>query len=76
MDEIDDFVLSPFREIVAVGKTTVENATDSDRMAKTGQNLVKEGERALKRLEPLCAKNLNDYGNEFMSTLKENGKEH
>jgi hypothetical protein len=43
-------------------------------MLKAAQSLVKEGERALKRIEPLCRKHLDEYGSNFLDALKENGE--
>ena len=74
MDEIADFILTPFREIVEKGKTAVENADNTQPMLKASQNLVKEGERALKKIEPLCKKHLEEYGSNFVDAIKENGK--
>ena len=82
MDEaVEDLVISPFRDVVEKGKVAVENATDANpraprEMLKTAQNLVKEGERALKRIEPLCKKNLSEYGSNFVDALKEDGALH
>ncbi|KAF7562489.1 hypothetical protein G7046_g1630 [Stylonectria norvegica] len=72
MDDIADLVLTPFREIVEKGRTAVENAGDTQPMLKTSQNLFKEGTRALKRIEPLCKKHLDEYGSNFLDALKEN----
>lgn len=74
MDDIADFVLTPFREIVEKGQTAVENAGDTQPMLKASQSLVKEGERALKKIEPLCKKHLEEYGSNFLEAIKENGK--
>lgn len=74
MDDIADLVVTPFRDIVEKGQTAVENAGDTQPMLKAAQSLVKEGERALKRIEPLCRKQLEEYGSNFLDALKENGK--
>lgn len=74
MDDIADFVLTPFREIVEKGQTAVENAGDTQPMLKASQSLVKEGERALKKIEPLCKKHLEEYGSNFLEAIKANGK--
>lgn len=72
-DDVADLVLTPFRDIVDKGKTAIVNAGDAQPMLKASQSLVKEGERALKRIEPLCKKNLDEYGPNFLAALKENG---
>ncbi|KAI1336304.1 hypothetical protein F5Y15DRAFT_395220 [Xylariaceae sp. FL0016] len=75
-DEAERLVVAPFREIVEKGKTATENAKeagdDAAAMLKAAQNLVKEGERALKRIEPICAKNCEEYGANFVDAIKEN----
>ena len=76
MDEaIADLVLGPFKEIVSQGNTAIENARDaeSEQMLKAAQALVKEGERALKKIEPLCRKNFDEFGANFINALKDNG---
>ncbi|KAM5348209.1 hypothetical protein ACJ41O_008033 [Fusarium nematophilum] len=72
MDDVADLVVTPFRDIVEKGRTAVANAGDGQPMLKAAQTLVKEGERALKRIEPLCRKHLDEYGSNFLDALKEN----
>lgn len=75
MDLLNDLVLTPFREMVEKGKVALENSRDDHpAMAKASQALVREGERALKKIEPLCKKHAQEYGHNFMDALKENGK--
>ncbi|CAJ0549329.1 Ff.00g029420.m01.CDS01 [Fusarium sp. VM40] len=72
MDDVADLVISPFRDIVDKGRKAVENAGDDKTMLKASQSLTKEGERALKKIEPLCRKHLDEYGSNFLDALKEN----
>ncbi|KAH7150037.1 hypothetical protein B0J13DRAFT_281763 [Dactylonectria estremocensis] len=72
MDDVNDLVVTPFRDMVEKGRTAIENAGDDKPMLKASQALVKEGERALKRIEPLCRKHLDEYGSNFVDALKEN----
>ncbi|OIW31677.1 hypothetical protein CONLIGDRAFT_235012 [Coniochaeta ligniaria NRRL 30616] len=78
MDEdVQNLVLAPFQEVAEKGKTALENATDaglskSDDMLKAAQSLAKDGERALKKLEPLCKKLWDEYSTNFVVALKEN----
>ncbi|KAK6448439.1 hypothetical protein FP744_10004689 [Trichoderma asperellum] len=72
MDDIADLVLTPFRDIVEKGRTAVQNAGDTQPMLKASQALLKEGERALKRIEPLCKKHFDDYGPNFIAALRDN----
>lgn len=74
MDDVVELVVAPFQDIVEKGRTAIENSGDSQPMLKASRALVKEGERALKKIEPLCRKNLDDYGSNFLDALKENGK--
>lgn len=75
---VEDVVLAPFRDIVAHGEAAVKNAEISGdgEMLKAAQVLVKEGERALKRLEPVCRKSFEEYGSSFVDSLMENGMRH
>ena len=60
MEDVTHFVLNPFQEIVDKGKEALGNAGDSQPMSKAAQSLVKEGERAIKKIEPLflCRRSL------------------
>ncbi len=78
-DEVERLAVAPFREIVEKGSVAIDNAPSADEetsplMLKAAQSLVREGERALKRIEPLCAKNFDEYGVNFVDAIKENGK--
>lgn len=79
-DDVHILVLAPFLDIVEKGKIAMRNSKDaepplSEDMCKTAQKLVQEGERAVKRIEPLCKKHLEEYGANFVNALKENGTE-
>lgn len=74
MDSVDDLVLTPFKEIVEKAATAVGNAGDYAEMLRASQALLKEGQRALKRIEPMCRKHFEEYGSAFTDALKENGK--
>lgn len=71
----DDIVIRPFREVVEKGGEAVTNAEDaadnepeaSAWLYQSGQSLVKEGERAIKRLRPL----MKDRTPEFYSAVKD-----
>jgi hypothetical protein len=79
MDEdVQNLVLAPYRCMVEKGTVAVEQMKDADQSAseqarKFAQNLVKEGGRALKKIEPLCKKHWEEYGPNFVTALKENG---
>ena len=74
MENIADLILTPFRDIVDKGRTAVQNAGDAQPMLKASQALLKEGERALKKIEPLCKKHFDDFGPNFIEAVKDNGK--
>ncbi|OTB03732.1 hypothetical protein M426DRAFT_12237 [Hypoxylon sp. CI-4A] len=76
-DEVERLAIAPFREIVEKGNVAIGNAPNADEettplMLKAAQNLAREGERALKRIEPLCTKNFEEYGLNFVDAIKEN----
>ena len=79
-DDVERLVISPFREIVEKGNTAIDNAQNADddssapAMLKAAQALVKEGERALKRVEPLCRKNFDEYGTNFIEAIKDHSE--
>ncbi|RYO80905.1 hypothetical protein DL764_009835 [Monosporascus ibericus] len=75
-DEVERLVIAPFREIVEKGKVALENAQSAEdekaaSMLKAAQSLVKEGDRALKRIEPLCINNYSEYGTNLIDAVKE-----
>lgn len=76
MDEaIGDLVLAPFRDIASQGHVALRNAEEgrNDGMIKAAQSLVKEGDRALKRIESLCLKKYEEFGSAFVNALKDDG---
>lgn len=74
MDEVFDLVVTPFREIVEKANAAVGNAGENADMLKAAQALLKEGERALKRIEPQCKKMHDEYGANFHNALRDNSK--
>lgn len=76
MDEVTgDLILAPFRDIVAQGTTAINNAEGhrNEEMLRAVHVLVKEGERALKKIEPVCQKGYDEYGPNFAVALMDNG---
>ncbi|KAI0404343.1 hypothetical protein F4802DRAFT_252251 [Xylaria palmicola] len=76
-EEVERLVLSQFREIVEKGKTAIENVESAGDQApapmlKAAQNLVKEGEKALKKIEPVSTANYEEYGSNLVNAIKEN----
>lgn len=77
-EEVERLVLTQFREVVEKGKTAIENVESAgdqapELMLKAAQNLVKEGEKALKKIEPVSTANHEEYGSSFINAIKENG---
>ncbi|KAJ8119772.1 hypothetical protein ONZ43_g3352 [Nemania bipapillata] len=77
VEEVEGLVLAQFREIVEKGKTAIENVKSAgdqapESMLKAAQNLVKEGERALKRIEPISTAHYEEYGSNFINAIKDN----
>lgn len=72
---VDDLVLAPFRDIVAHGEAAISNAEDSGdgEMLRAARILVREGERALKKIQPVCQKCYDAYGPSFVDALMDNG---
>lgn len=80
MDQVvRDLVTAPFHEIVEKGNAALDNAPNNTYGAvitKSAQALVKEGERALKKMEPLCKKLLESGPSlTFVNALKDNGRQ-
>lgn len=80
--DIDVLLLGPFRDVIARAKEAVANAKDADQddpelcelMLKASQLLLKEGERALKRIQPLWDGQVEKYGDAFANTLSQDGR--
>ena len=80
-EDIEQLVLAPFREIAEKGRLAMQNAiaAEPDKaqvMKKMGNALVKEGERAVKRMEPLCQRHHEKSGSYFVDALKDEGRVH
>lgn len=74
MEEVDDLVLTPFKEIAEKARLAVVNAGDGNPiMLQAAQSLLKEGDRGLRKISPLCKKQYEDYGTSFIASLKDNG---
>lgn len=80
--DVEQLILQPFRDVVERGKEAAENA-ESDgadeagvvkAMQKSARTLVKEGERALQRLQPLWNERLTRDGDAFAETMRDNGR--
>lgn len=78
---LEHLVLAPFRDTVEKAKTALENAEaagdDGDAaraMQRAAKGLLSKSERALKKIEPLCDRFLQEYGTNFVDAVKESSK--
>jgi hypothetical protein len=79
--DAEDLLLQPFKELIGRGNEAIKNAKEagdaepdiSKQMLKLANNVVKEGERALQKLEPLWASQVAKYGNSFREAISDNG---
>lgn len=75
VEAIEDLVLAPFRDIVTQATTALHNAeTGGDTMRAAARALLREGERALRRIEPLCRRKGEEFGVAFVDILKDDGE--
>ncbi|KAJ3497044.1 hypothetical protein NLG97_g2199 [Lecanicillium saksenae] len=72
MDEVNVLTLKPFRDVVAEATAALENAGENEVMRKAAKKLLREGEKAVKLIEPHCAKRHAEYGDSFLNALREN----
>jgi hypothetical protein len=79
--DVEELIIHPFRELVEKGNEAVDNAAAAEgedaelskRMAKAAKAVVKEGERALKKLQPLWDSQVEKYGDSFKKSMSQNG---
>ncbi|KAJ4156002.1 hypothetical protein LMH87_001218 [Akanthomyces muscarius] len=73
VDEVIEFLLSPFKEITSKALEAFDSADNDDgKIRTTAEALSREGRRALNRLEPLCEKVYRQHGTTFTSSIKSN----
>lgn len=79
--DAEDLIIQPFKELVERGNEAIRNAedagaTDPDgakQMLKSANSIVKEGDRALQRLQPLWTSQVAKYGDAFTQAIGDNG---
>ncbi len=82
--DAEELIIRPFRDVVARGSDAVANAETagradgqgselSDRVAKAGRAVMREGERALARLQPVWDAQVEKYGDAFKDALMQQG---
>ncbi|KAF6830948.1 sh3 domain containing protein [Colletotrichum musicola] len=75
--DVEELIIAPFREVVARGKEAAANAEAAreedpalvQQMMKSAQAVSKEGERALKRLQPLWDGQVEKHGDCFKDMI-------
>lgn len=80
--DVEELIITPFREVVERGKEAVANAEEAQnddpeqakQMMKSAMAITKEGERALKRLQPLWDSQVEKHGDTFKDIIADNGK--
>ncbi|KAJ9155683.1 SH3 domain-containing protein [Pleurostoma richardsiae] len=78
--DAEELIIRPFQEVVERGKEAVANAEAvaeedeilSSRMVKAANAIVREGERALKRLKPLWDGQVEKFGDAFKDGMSKN----
>jgi hypothetical protein len=79
--DAEELILRPFTEVVEAGNNAVANAEDAadddpelaERMAKAARAIVREGERALKRLKPIWYRQVDLHGETFKEAILQHG---
>lgn len=80
--DVEELIITPFQEVVERGQDAVTNAQaaeDDDpematQMARAAQALVKEGDRALKRLQPIWDAHVDKFGDAFKDAIRDSGE--
>ncbi|KAF9875149.1 sh3 domain containing protein [Colletotrichum karsti] len=78
--DVEELIITPFREVVERAREAIANAEAaqddnpdlSKEMMKSAQVISKEGERALKRLQPLWDSQVEKHGDSFKDMISEN----
>lgn len=80
--DAEELIIAPFREVVDRSKEAIEHAekAQSDnselavQMMKSAQLVFREGERALKRVQPLWGSQVDKHGDSFKDAVGDNGE--
>jgi hypothetical protein len=80
--DVEDIVVQPFEELIQRGNEAIANAevAEGERylsaqpMLRSARAIVKEGERALQKVRPLLASQLEKHGDAFRDAIRENSK--
>lgn len=77
--EVEELIIQPFQELINRGNEAITNAEAarlvnpelSEVMLKSARALVREGDRALQRVQPLLLGHAEKYGDAFRDAVKE-----
>ncbi|KAM0497693.1 hypothetical protein ACHAP6_006052 [Verticillium nonalfalfae] len=77
--DVEELIITPFKEVVERGQDAVTNAQAAEeddpemgtQMARAAQALVKEGDRALKRLQPIWDAHVDKFGDAFKDAIRD-----
>lgn len=77
--DAEDLLIRPFRDVVAVGNTALANASTSssshaDLMSRAAQALVREGERALNKVQLIWQDRITKHGSGFSDLMVQQGR--
>ncbi|KAL2015336.1 hypothetical protein VTK56DRAFT_5780 [Thermocarpiscus australiensis] len=79
--DAEELLIRPFRDVVALGTAALTNVTthvprdganptdNVDCMSRAAQALVREGERALKKVQSVWSENVDSYGDRFREAM-------
>lgn len=82
--DAEGLVIQPFQELAETARLAVANAEavlaedaasqPAERMLKAARGLVKEGDRALQRIQPLWTAQADKYGDAFRDAIRDHGR--
>lgn len=73
--DAEELLLRPFQDVVSLGTTAVVNASThhADPMLRAAQALVREGDRALKKVQSVWNDHVERYGDAFKDMMVQQG---
>lgn len=85
--DAEELIIRPFKEVVERGADAVANAEAaagaehvdpdlSERMLKVARGVMREGERALKKIQPIWDGQVERYGDTFKEAMMDQGTRH
>jgi hypothetical protein len=75
--DAEDLLIRPFRDVVALGSAAAANAANKgDPMSRAAQALVREGERALNKVQVVWKDQVAKHGDNFKEAILQQRKQH